>query len=76
MSSTPSQWKEVKVTYGYKGQQVNETLDLTVDLAGNRIVVLPTPGILLASQPWKTCNYATLRADAIDKFRTLGQATA
>ncbi|QPB44553.1 hypothetical protein [Medusavirus stheno T3] len=67
-----SQWKNVRVTYGYQGKQVTEDLYLTVDLDGNQIVTLPTAGILLASQPGQSCNIATLRSDAIAKFQSLG----
>ncbi|BBI30544.1 hypothetical protein QKT49_gp219 [Acanthamoeba castellanii medusavirus] len=65
-------WKNVKVSYTHKGQQVTEDLYLTIDLEGNQIVVLPTANILLASQPGNSCDHAKLRSDAMAKFKSLG----
>jgi hypothetical protein len=66
-----NQWKDVKVQYKYKGNLVTEEMLLTIDLAGNQIVVLPTARVELASQPGKSCNYEKLRQDAIAKFQSL-----
>jgi hypothetical protein len=59
-------WKPLILEYDYKGQHVKEEAYLTIDLEEptNQIVVVPTAGILLASQPGETCNLASLREQA------------
>jgi hypothetical protein len=71
-----SHWKNVHVKYNFNGNPVEEDLYLTVDLDGHQVVVLPTANYLLASQPGKTCNYGTLREEAITKFLSLGLSAA
>jgi hypothetical protein len=72
-SDTPNTWKDVTVSYKYKGEQVTEKFYLTVDLDGNQVVVLSTAGVILASQPGETCNRIKLREDAIASFLAMGQ---
>ncbi|ELR23120.1 uncharacterized protein ACA1_044250 [Acanthamoeba castellanii str. Neff] len=69
-------WKNVTVSYDYQGQQVTEELYLTIDLDGNQIVILPTAGVLLASQPCQSCDHARLRSDAIAEFLSHGRRVA
>jgi hypothetical protein len=64
-------WKSIGLDYVYKGKHIKEEAYLTVDLEQNQIVVAPTCGMLLASQPGETCNLKILRADAVLKWNNM-----
>ncbi len=72
--SSMTAWKDVRVSYTFKGKHIEEDLYLTIDLEQNQIVVLKTARLLLASQPGGACNYEKLRADAIYKFESFAKS--
>ena len=67
----PDVWRDIHLDYVHKGQHIQEDAYLTIDLEGNQIVVAPTLGLRLASQPKGNWNPGTLRAEAVKSWNDL-----
>jgi hypothetical protein len=68
-----SLWKPINLEYDYKGSHIKEEAYLTIDMEQNQIVVAPTSGMLLASQPGQGCDFTKLRQDAVQKWNNMCQ---